>query len=498
MGLISDQNPPKPVWKAHIDLSNVDLAPPVSGRKIANLSGVLDVDPQAARLVGKAAIDGVPAEVSLVEPVGEDSPVKRERVIKASLNNEQREKLVPGLSDMIDGTIGLELTRLDETRQGVMLDLSKAALSVPWIGWTKGSGIRAKAQFEVSGEEGSQTDIRNFVLDGDGFGVRGSLSLADGNLTSADLSQVQLSPADNFDVSIKRTKAVYDISIGGSSADLRPIITKLRSGGAEQGSAFGGRGKDSGGATLRAKLERAIGFNDESLSNVSLLFSVRDGKILSADLSAATDSGQAVVSQMARGDTVSITSGDAGAVVRFANLYSNMRGGLLNLRLKARGSDWLGSVDIRSFSLVNESRLQSLVSTPVGRDGETLNSAVKKNIDVSSAKFQRGFASLMYKDDALSIENGVVRGEQIGATFQGMLRDAAGNMEMTGTFMPAYGLNRLFGELPLIGAILGNGNDRGLLGITFKLQGPFEKPRLSINPLSLIAPGVFRQIFEFQ
>jgi hypothetical protein len=71
-------------------------------------------------------------------------------------------------------------------------------------------------------------------------------------------------------------------------------------------------------------------------------------------------------------------------------------------------------------------------------------------------------------------------------------------MEMTGTFMPAYGLNRLFGELPLIGAILGNGNDRGLLGITFKLQGPFEKPRLSINPLSLIAPGVFRQIFEFQ
>ncbi|UIY30953.1 hypothetical protein LZK73_11710 [Neorhizobium galegae] len=68
-----------------------------------------------------------------------------------------------------------------------------------------------------------------------------------------------------------------------------------------------------------------------------------------------------------------------------------------------------------------------------------------------------------------------MRGEQIGATFQGMVRDAKGNMEMTGTFMPAYGLNRLFGELPLIGAILGNGRDRGLLGITFKLEGPFEK-----------------------
>ena len=105
---------------------------------------------------------------------------------------------------------------------------------------------------------------------------------------------------------------------------------------------------------------------------------------------------------------------------------------------------------------------------------------------------------MVYRRGALSLENGVVRGEQIGATFQGMLRDAAGNMDLTGTFMPAYGLNRLFAELPIIGSILGNGRDRGLLGITFKLEGPYEAPKMTVNPLSLIAPGVFRNIFEFQ
>lgn len=91
-----------------------------------------------------------------------------------------------------------------------------------------------------------------------------------------------------------------------------------------------------------------------------------------------------------------------------------------------------------------------------------------------------------------------MRGEQIGATFQGLLKDQSGRMDMTGTFMPAYGLNRLFGELPFIGIFLGNGRDRGLLGITFKLSGQTDQPKLTINPLSLIAPGVFRQIFEFQ
>ena len=126
------------------------------------------------------------------------------------------------------------------------------------------------------------------------------------------------------------------------------------------------------------------------------------------------------------------------------------------------------------------------------------DAAVRRNIDVSSEKFQRGFARVVVVNGVVALENGVVRGEQIGATFQGVLKDQNGNIDMTGTFMPAYGLNRLFGELPFIGIFLGNGRDRGLLGITFKLTGPTATPRLQINPLSLIAPGVFRQIFEFQ
>ena len=71
-------------------------------------------------------------------------------------------------------------------------------------------------------------------------------------------------------------------------------------------------------------------------------------------------------------------------------------------------------------------------------------------------------------------------------------------MNITGTFMPAYGLNRIFGEIPILGVILGNGRDRGLIGITFRLSGDFDDPILQINPISLIAPGIFRSIFQFR
>jgi len=138
-----------------------------------------------------------------------------------------------------------------------------------------------------------------------------------------------------------------------------------------------------------------------------------------------------------------------------------------------------------------------MVSTPTGADGKSLSKTLKKDINVNSAGFQRAFGRLVLRNSVLVVENGVLRGDQVGATFQGTVRDRRGRMDLTGTFMPAYGLNSLFAELPIIGSLLGNGRDKGLIGITFRLSGKFTKPDLTINPLSVIAPGVFRQIFEY-
>jgi hypothetical protein len=123
---------------------------------------------------------------------------------------------------------------------------------------------------------------------------------------------------------------------------------------------------------------------------------------------------------------------------------------------------------------------------------------VKADIDASRVQFERGFTEIEKGRGYVKLANGVLRGPLIGTTFQGTLYDPDNNMDMTGTFMPAYGLNRIFGEIPLVGALLGNGRDRGLIGVTYRLRGNANKPDLEINPLSVIAPGIFRSIFEFR
>lgn len=491
-GLISDQHPPKPLWQVEMQLDKVTVDKAFHGRAVSDLVGTFRVDNRQAVLDADARLDDAKVRIALTEPVDEGSTVERARRITGTLEERAWQKLAPGLSRIISGPISVDVTMDDEENQQVKIGLAKAALSLPWIGWSKGVGIPAEANF-TSRKAGDVTDISDFAVAGDGFGARGELQVDEGGLVSARLDSVRLAQGDDFKVSVDRGRAGYTATLSGAAADIRPILAQMKTGG-EQG------GDDN--VTIKARLDRVVGFNGEALSNVNLLYVEKGRQIEDVNLSAVTGSGQAIVARLTKSgadNTLELTAGDAGALGRFADIYQNMRGGLLNLKLRDRGArSWRGTVDIRKFQLVGEQRLQSMVSTPTGADGRSLNQAVRRDIDVSTARFERGFAQLALDRGAIRVDGGVLRGTDVGATFQGTVRDNNGIMDMTGTFMPAYGLNRLFGELPLIGVLLGNGRDRGLLGITFKLDGPFNKPRLTINPLSIIAPGVFRSIFEFQ
>ena len=101
------------------------------------------------------------------------------------------------------------------------------------------------------------------------------------------------------------------------------------------------------------------------------------------------------------------------------------------------------------------------------------------------------------EDWVIIIDDAALRGALIGATASGTVNLPGGKMAISGTFIPAFGLNNIAGSIPLIGGILGGGRDEGLVGITYKLFGPLDNPDLTMNPISAIAPGIFRRIFEY-
>jgi hypothetical protein len=93
----------------------------------------------------------------------------------------------------------------------------------------------------------------------------------------------------------------------------------------------------------------------------------------------------------------------------------------------------------------------------------------------------------------MAIRDGVVRGPVVGATIEGQIDYIKEDMRLRGTFVPFYGLNNMFGQLPIVGLILGGGSNEGLLGITYEASGPPNAPRITVNPVTAIAPGLLRK-----
>ena len=67
-------------------------------------------------------------------------------------------------------------------------------------------------------------------------------------------------------------------------------------------------------------------------------------------------------------------------------------------------------------------------------------------------------------------------------------------MDIDGTIIPACALNAVPGEIPIIGDILVGD---GLFGLTYALGGAISNPKFQVNPVSAIAPGIFRRFFEY-
>lgn len=489
-GVNPSQHPPAPEWKAALSLKNVDVAKPIEGRKIDDLSGKLEIDNSFASLDGKAKVDGLALDIKLRQPVKGDMAT-REWEASGDLTEAEVLKFAPALKPYINGGMNVAL-KTTKDGQRATVSLRDATLSIPFVNWRKGAGVRAQAEFLLAAKDG-ETRITDFTLEGDGFGARGEMLIDKRGLVSGKFNRVKLSPADNFSLSLERKSGGLSVDVSGASIDAKPFIETAKT-------PADGQGGETSSNVITAQIDKAVGYNKETIRGLDLRLVTDAGRISTLSLSGVTGSEQAlVIRKDSDQGAMEITSGDAGAVARFADLYRNMNGGLLNITLKARDADsWRGSIDIRNFSLINEARLKAIVSARGGSDGRSLTDALKTDIDTSSQKFRRAFARLIIDGSTIKVENGIVRGDQLGATFQGTVRSRRGNMDLTGTFMPAYGINSLFGQLPVIGAILGNGRDRGLLGITFKLEGPYEGPKMSVNPLSLIAPGVFRNIFEFE
>ena len=78
-------------------------------------------------------------------------------------------------------------------------------------------------------------------------------------------------------------------------------------------------------------------------------------------------------------------------------------------------------------------------------------------------------------------------------TFEGWI-NLDDTLDLGGTIVPVYGVNRTIGQIPIIGRLL-RGKGVGAFAFTYGMRGPVGNPTIWVN-LSALAPGFLRELFS--
>ena len=189
-----------------------------------------------------------------------------------------------------------------------------------------------------------------------------------------------------------------------------------------------------------------------------------------------------------------MTSSDAGAVMRIMEFYDSMVGGKLEITGryddKELGNPLSGNLQVTDYRVTEAPVLTRVLSIMAltgileALEGEGL---AFKNLDIP---FVLGSGTLQVKDASAT-------GTSLGFTGSGIVYTYADIVDVSGTVVPAYAINSALGVIPLLGDLLTGGKKGGgVFAINYTMSGSTDDPKVTLNPLSALTPGIFRNIFD--
>lgn len=415
--------------------------------------------------------------------------------VNANLDDAARVKLgvdVPGIYGVVpvrlDGT-----TNNVDTRATIEVDLTAARLADLIPGLSKPAGKPLKARFTMN-DQGRTVRLNDLVMEGSGTLLKGGLELTDtGGLVSAQFPVFQLSDGDKASLKADKAGDVLKIRVTGEVIDARGIMKSIM---APASTGPNRRPNALPDVDVDAKVAALTGNNGEVMRQFDLAVSRRGVLISDFTLTAKVGRDGAVAGKMGdwpgHGRALQVVTRDAGALLRFLDIYPKLQGGEAWLVVdppRADSSPQDGLLHVRNFFVKGEPGLSQLSSAARDSSG---------NIVDGSAAFEKAEAQFTRSPGKITFKDGAIWGTSAAVTFDGSLDFAANRVAIRGTYVPAYALNSIFSKLPVLGMLLSGGPNEGLLGVTFEVVGALSGPTLRINPMSAVAPGFLRKIFEFR
>jgi hypothetical protein len=464
--------------------------------------GTMNFTYGAGRVAAKGTVqlNRVPTFIEWSKNIGKHATGAELLHLEAELDDAERLKLGLDMGGFVRGPVRIKLnaeqSRGRIAKAQVEAILTKAELRIDAMRWWRPPGIQSQATFNVDFTDPDVKSITDLRISGGKIAVEGDVRLnARGEILSADFPKVVLDDENRFRMKLRRKDRAAVASVSGAAFDARHLINGMFS--HDAAAAQKKKEHDAVPVSIEARFARVYANRGEVLTKVEGNLTVVGSTVQQADITGAFLNGAPAAIRITPAGShrdMRVVIGDAGAALRAANLYSKASGGQLELTAQlgnaADPSVKRGMLTIRNFAVRDETALAE-----IERSDRTVKTKPSgpRNQGLTFTRLTVPFSS---DPTFVRIGDSLLKGPEMGATVQGVIRKRDGAIDIGGTIIPAYSLNSALGEVPLLGDILTGGKGQGVFGLTFALRGTMQKPQFIVNPVSALAPGFLRRMFE--
>lgn len=459
---------------------------------------------------GKGLLNELPSQVNYSHYFTKTAPYELQIDIKTEMSFEDFKYLGFDYQEYGQGNTHTKLTYiLEKNKQShllIDLDTTPAHLIFPPLEWEKKPGEHGNLSFSLLFDNGHLSSLNNLVMASPTYSLQGEVHFGpEKKWKTIHLSHFKGPDTDAQITLHSLAENVYEVSCKGQSINLEkfldyvdqeensvdhsPTDIKLS---AQVGQLRLGEGRVF--ENVQASADLFLQGQDTTWKAVKLR--AKAGKhVAHSQKSEVANVAGGVLFDITPGpnntQTLEIRANDAGKFLKTLGIYDSVKGGYIVVKAKRKDrGPYVGEFRLKQFDVTKVpvlARFAGLLS-PMG----IVNLFSEKGT-VSMDRFECNF---QFSEDLIVVKKGIGKSISLGFTVDGKLDRKKRVYALKGNVIPARFLNSILSNIPLIGPLLNGGEGEGLFGIAYTISGSFDNPSIDLNPLSALAPGFFRKLFQ--
>ena len=109
--------------------------------------------------------------------------------------------------------------------------------------------------------------------------------------------------------------------------------------------------------------------------------------------------------------------------------------------------------------------------------------------------FDKSYLEYEVKNKTLTIIDAYGTGDSLGYTLEGKI-NPDGFVSLDGNLVPAYLVNDIIRQVPVLGKVITGKQGDGIFGASFKIKGQPDALQTTVNPIRTLTPRFIQRFFD--